>query len=63
MVESRLGGQLWFRAATAGKDASNVTFKEQISMTPYQAMYGEKRAVADYQAFRCSAWVCLDKQH
>ena len=28
-------------AATAGKDARNVTFKERIGMTPYQAMYDE----------------------
>ncbi len=31
MVESGLGGQFWFRAATAGNDACNVTFKERIS--------------------------------
>ena len=27
IVESGLGGRFWFRAATAGKDARNVTFK------------------------------------
>ena len=32
MVESGLGGRFWFRAATAGKDARNVTFKERIGM-------------------------------
>ncbi len=30
MVESWLRGRFWFRATTAGKDASNVTFKERI---------------------------------
>ncbi len=34
MVESGLGGRFWFRAATAGKDTSNVTFKELIGITP-----------------------------
>ena len=27
MTESGLGGRFWFKAATAGKDARNVTFK------------------------------------
>ena len=64
MVESGLGGQFWFRAATAGKDARNVTFKERIrvGMTPHQAMYGEKKDVSDYRAFGCRAYVYEDKQ-
>jgi hypothetical protein len=36
-----------------------VTFKELIGMTQYQAMYGEKKDVSDYQAFGCRAWVYL----
>ncbi len=62
MVESGLGGRFWSRASTAGTDASNVTFKERISMTPYQAMYGEKKDVSDHLAFGCRDWVYLDKQ-
>ena len=31
-------------------------------MTPYQAMYGEKKDVSDLRAFGCRAWVYLDKQ-
>jgi hypothetical protein len=62
MAESGLGGRFWFRAATAGKDARNVTFKERIGMTPYQAMYGEKKDVSNFRAFGCRAWVYLDKQ-
>ena len=61
MVESGLGGRFWFRAATAGKDARNVTFKERISMTPHQAMYGEKKDLSDNQSFGCKAWVYLAK--
>ena len=45
MAESGLGGCFWFKAAAAGKDARNVTFKERVRMTPYQAMYGEKKDV------------------
>ena len=49
MAESGLGGRFWFRAATAGKDARNVTFKERIGMTPYQAMmHGEKKDVSNF---------------
>ena len=38
MAESGLGGRSWFIAANAGKDTRNVTFKERIGMSPYQAM-------------------------
>ena len=31
-------------------------------MTPYQAMYGEKKDVSDFRAFCCLAWVYPDKQ-
>ena len=43
MVESGLGGQFWFSAAMAAKDARNVTYKERIRMTPYLYMYGRKK--------------------
>ncbi len=62
MAESGLGGRFWFKAASAGKDARNVTFNERIGMTQHQAMYGEKRYVSDFRAFGCRAWVYLDKQ-
>ena len=42
MAESGLGGRFWFKAANAGEDIRNVTFKERIGISPYQAMYGEK---------------------
>ena len=62
MVESGLGGRFWFRAATIGKDARNVTFKKRIGTTLHQAMYGEKKDVSDYRAFGCRAYVYEDKQ-
>ncbi len=62
MAESGLGGRFWFKAASAGKDARNITFKERIGMTPHQAMYGDKRDVSDFSAFGCRVWVYLDKQ-
>ncbi len=61
--KSGLGCQFWFRAATAGEDTHNVTFKERLCMTQYQAMYGEKKDGSDNQAFGCRAKVYLDKQH
>jgi transposase InsO family protein len=51
MAESGQGGRFWFKAASAGKDARNVTFKERIGMTQHQAMYGEKRDVSDFRGF------------
>ena len=55
MAESGLGGRFWFKAAKAGKDTRNVTFKERIGMSPYQAMYGEKKDVSGFRAFGCRA--------
>ena len=43
MAESGLGERFCFKAASAGKDARNVTFKERIGMTPH--LYGVKRDV------------------
>ena len=51
-----------FKAANAGKDAQNVTYRDRIGMSPYQAMYGEKKDVSRFRAFCCRAWVYLDKQ-
>ena len=62
MVEPGLGDRFWFRAATAGKYARNVTFKECIGMMPHQAMDGEKKDVLEYRAFGCRAYVYEDKQ-
>ena len=78
MVESGLGGRFWFRAATAGKDARNMAFKERIGMTQhhgekkdvsgypslprFRGMYGEKKDVSDYSAFGCRSYVYKDKQ-
>jgi hypothetical protein len=61
MAESGLGGRFWFKAASAGKDARNKTFKEEIRTMLHQAIYGKKRDMSDFRAFCCRAWVYLDK--
>ena len=45
MAESGLGGGFWFKAACAGKDASNVTYKQRLGSTPYTCMYGDVKRV------------------
>jgi hypothetical protein len=59
MAGSGLRERFWFKAATAGVDADNVTFKESVGTTPHHLMYGEKRDVFDLHAFGCRAWVYL----
>ncbi len=61
MVESGLGGQFWFSAALAAKDARNVTYKERIRKTPWEIMYGSKKNVSDYRAFGCLSYVYMNK--
>ena len=41
MAESGLGGRFWFKAALAGKDARNVTYKQRLGQTPHSCIYGE----------------------
>jgi hypothetical protein len=57
MTESGLGARFWFKAASAGKDARNVTFEERIRM-----MHSGKRGFSDLRTFGCRTWVYLDKQ-
>jgi hypothetical protein len=61
MVESGLGGQFWFSAALAAKDACNVTYKERICKTPWEMMYGSKKNVSDYRAFGCLSYMYMTK--
>jgi hypothetical protein len=62
IVESGLRGRFWFRAAAAGINAHNTTFKARIGTTPHHLMYGQKKDVSCFQAFGCRAWVCIDPQ-
>ncbi len=62
MIESGLGGRFQFKAASADKDARNVTFKDRVRMTQHQAVHGEKQDVSDFRAFSCMAWAYLDMQ-
>ena len=39
MSESGLGGQFWFSAAIAGKDARNVMYKQRIKTTPWMLIH------------------------
>ncbi len=61
MVESRLGGRFWFRAAVAWKDARNAIYMERIKTSPHNAMYGEPKDVSRFRAFGCKAFVYLNK--
>ena len=54
MVESGLGGQFWFSAMMAAKDARNATYKERIQTTPWMLMHGKKRDVSKFTAFGSS---------
>jgi hypothetical protein len=51
IAESVLGERFWFKAATTGIDASNVTFKALVGTTQHHLMYGWKKDVSEFQAF------------
>jgi hypothetical protein len=48
LVESELGGKFWslFKAATAGLDEREVTFKARIGTRQHHLMYGQKKDVS-----------------
>ena len=62
MVESGLGGQFWFSAMMAAKDARNATYKNRIKTTPWMLMHGTKRDVSKFRAFGCRAYVYLNEE-
>jgi hypothetical protein len=62
MVESGLGGQFWFSAAMAAKDARNVTYKERIQMTPHMRMYRAKKDISRFRAFGCQVYMYLNSE-
>ena len=62
MAESGLGGRFWFKAACAGKDASNVTYKQRLGSTPFTCMFGEVKDVSRFVASGCRAWVLLNSE-
>ena len=51
MAESGLGGRFWFKAALAGKDARNVTYKQRLGQTPHSCIYCELKDVSRFRAF------------
>jgi hypothetical protein len=69
MVESGLGGKLvpiggqfWFSAVLAAKDARNVTYKERICKTPWEMMYGSKKNVSDLGRLQ-GIWMLVIRVH
>ena len=61
MVESGLCGRFWFKAATAGKDAHNVVYKERIKTSPHHAIYEDPKDVSGFRVCGCKAIVYLNK--
>ena len=55
MAEPGFEGRFWFKAALAGKDARNVTYKQLLGQTPYSCIYGELKDVSRFCAFGCRA--------
>ena len=64
MVESGLGGpgQFWFKSASAGCEARNVTYKARIGTSPWKLMHGEKKDFSPFRAFGCRVWVHLNSE-
>ncbi len=63
MAESGLGGRFWLKAALAGKDTHNVTYKQLLGETPYSCIHdGELKDVSRLRTFECRAWVYLNTE-
>jgi hypothetical protein len=57
-----LDGRFWLKAAAAGTDARNATFKASIKTSPHQAMFRAPKDVSRFRAFCCKAVVYLNKE-
>ncbi len=60
MAESGLGGRFWFKAAAAGVDAHNATYKHLLGETPCSQMYCEPKDVSLFRAFQCRVFMHLN---
>jgi hypothetical protein len=63
MAESELGGRICFKAALAGKDARNVTYRQLLRQIPHSCIHdGELKDVSRFRAFWCRGWVYLNAE-
>ena len=57
MVASRLAGKYWARAITYAADVSNVQFRADLKMSPFEALHKQKPNVSHFQPFGVECWV------
>ena len=57
MVASGLAGKYWARAITYAADVSNVQFRADIKMSPFEALHKQKPNVSHFQPFGVECWV------
>ena len=57
MNSSGLKGAFWARAFSYANDVSNVQPRARMTMTPYEAIFGRKPNLTNFQPFGVECWV------
>ena len=57
MVASGLSGKYWARAITYAADISNVQYRADLRMTPFEALYQKIPDLSNFQPFGVECWV------
>jgi hypothetical protein len=57
MVASGLAGRYWARAITYAADISNVQYRADLKMSPFEALHKQKPNLSHFQPFGVECWV------
>ena len=57
MVASGLSGRYWARAITYAADISNVQYRADLKMSPFEALHKQKPNLSHFQPFGVECWV------
>ena len=57
MVASGLSGKYWARAITHAADISNIQYRTDLRMTPFEALHQKIPDLCSFQPFGVECWV------
>ena len=59
MIASGLAGRYWARAITYAADVSNVQYRADLKMSPFEALHKQKPNLSHFQPFGVECWVYI----
>ena len=62
LLASGLSGRFWARAMSYATDISNLQYRHDLKMSPFQALYSEKPDVSKCQPFGIECWLYVREE-